>query len=61
MRNDNPKATTTDASIPVVSDEYSLMVGPDGLFLQDHSKGYEHVVALWPKPHASYAAPRLSW
>src|SRR5829696_8943287 len=37
MRNDNPKATTTDAGIPVASDEYSLTVGPDGpLLLQDH-------------------------
>ena len=37
MRNDNPKATTTDAGIPVTSDEHSLTVGPDGpILLQDH-------------------------
>src|SRR5436190_19905958 len=37
MRNDNSKATTTDAGIPVASDEYSLTVGPDGpILLQDH-------------------------
>ena len=30
-------ATTTDAGIPVASDEHSLSVGPDGpLLLQDH-------------------------
>src|SRR5579883_3259959 len=32
-----PPVTTTDAGIPVASDEYSLSVGPDGpLLLQDH-------------------------
>lgn len=32
-----PPATTTDAGIPVASDEHSLTVGPDGpLLLQDH-------------------------
>jgi catalase len=32
-----PEATTTDAGIPVESDEYSLTVGPDGpILLQDH-------------------------
>jgi catalase len=32
-----PPVTTTDAGIPVPSDEYSLSVGPDGpLLLQDH-------------------------
>ena len=37
MRNDNSKPTTTDAGIPVASDEYSLTVGPDGpILLQDH-------------------------
>lgn len=35
--NDGRKPTTTDAGIPVVSDEYSLTVGPDGrILLQDH-------------------------
>ena len=30
-------ATTTDAGIPVASDEHSLTVGPDGpMLLQDH-------------------------
>jgi catalase len=30
-------ATTTDAGIPVPSDEYSLTIGPDGpILLQDH-------------------------
>src|SRR5258708_20584135 len=37
INNDNSKATTTDAGIPVASDEYSLTVGPDGpILLQDH-------------------------
>lgn len=37
MRNDNPKTTTTDAGIPVASDEYSLTVGPDGpILLKGH-------------------------
>jgi catalase len=32
-----PEATTTDAGIPVESDEHSLTVGPDGpILLQDH-------------------------
>ncbi|CAI7975909.1 MULTISPECIES: catalase [unclassified Parafrankia] len=32
-----PRPTTTDAGIPVASDEHSLSVGPDGpLLLQDH-------------------------
>ena len=30
MKNDDRKPTTTDAGIPVASDEYSLTVGPDG-------------------------------
>ena len=35
--NDSRKPTTTDAGIPVPSDEYSLTVGPDGpILLQDH-------------------------
>src|SRR6202050_2724378 len=34
---DQPPRTTTDAGIPVSSDEYSLTVGPDGpILLQDH-------------------------
>src|SRR6056297_523813 len=37
MKNDDAKSTTTDAGMPVSSDEYSLTVGPDGpLLLQDH-------------------------
>lgn len=33
----SPKATTNDAGIPVVSDEHSLTVGPDGpIVLHDH-------------------------
>jgi len=37
MKNDDRKLTTTDAGIPVSSDEYSLTVGPDGpILLQDH-------------------------
>jgi catalase len=36
MKNDDRKFTTTDAGIPVPSDEYSLTVGPDGpILLQD--------------------------
>jgi catalase len=36
-KNDNPPSTTTDAGIPVSSDEYSLTVGRDGpILLQDH-------------------------
>ncbi len=37
MNNDDRKPTTTDAGIPVASDEHSLSVGPDGpLLLHDH-------------------------
>src|SRR5258708_12554637 len=37
MTNDSRKPTTTDAGIPVASDEHSLTVGPDGpILLQDH-------------------------
>ena len=37
MTNDSYKPTTTDAGIPVASDEHSLTVGPDGpILLQDH-------------------------
>ena len=37
MKKENRKPTTTDAGIPVSSDEYSLTVGPDGpILLQDH-------------------------
>jgi catalase len=33
----NPKPTTTDAGIPVASDEHSLTIGPDGpIVLHDH-------------------------
>ncbi len=36
MKNDDRKPTTTDAGIPVPSDEFSLTVGPDGpILLQD--------------------------
>ena len=37
MTDNQPRATTTDAGIPVESDEHSLTVGPDGpILLQDH-------------------------
>jgi catalase len=37
VTNVNPKTQTTDAGIPVESDQYSLTVGPDGpILLQDH-------------------------
>ena len=37
MTDNHPTATTTDAGIPVASDEHSLTVGPDGpILLQDH-------------------------
>ncbi len=37
MPNDERKPTTTDAGIPVTSDEHSLTVGPDGpILLHDH-------------------------
>ncbi len=37
MKKDKRKPTTTDAGIPVSSDEYSMTVGPDGpILLQDH-------------------------
>ena len=37
MASDGAKFTTTDAAIPVASDEHSLTVGPDGpILLQDH-------------------------
>lgn len=36
-RDDNEKFTTTDAGIPVPSDEHSLTIGPNGpILLQDH-------------------------
>jgi len=37
MTSTQPKPTTTDAGIPVASQEHSLTVGPDGpILLQDH-------------------------
>jgi catalase len=37
MNNAQPNPTTTDAGIPVSSDEHSLTIGPDGpILLQDH-------------------------
>jgi catalase len=37
MKGDERRVTTTDAGIPVASDEHSLTVGPDGpIVLQDH-------------------------
>jgi catalase len=37
MAKDDRKPTTSDAGIPIASDEYSLTVGPDGpILLQDH-------------------------
>src|SRR5579864_410206 len=37
MANEGRKPTTTDAGIPVPSDDHSLTVGPDGpILLQDH-------------------------
>jgi len=37
MTSTQPVPTTTDAGIPVESDEHSLTVGPDGpILLQDH-------------------------
>ena len=37
MTDIQPKPTTTDAGIPVESDEHSLTVGPDGpILLHDH-------------------------
>ncbi len=37
MTDAHPRPTTTDAGIPVASDEHSLTVGPDGpILLQDH-------------------------
>jgi catalase len=37
MASENRNPTTTDAGIPVSSDEHSLTVGPDGpILLQDH-------------------------
>ena len=37
LASDSPKPTTTDAGIPVTSDEHSLTVGPDGpILLHDH-------------------------
>ncbi|QDU91743.1 Catalase [Pirellulimonas nuda] len=37
MKQESPKHTTTDAGIPVASDEHSLTIGPDGpILLQDH-------------------------
>jgi catalase len=37
MTSTQPKPTTTDAGIPVASDDHSLTVGPDGpILLQDH-------------------------
>ncbi len=37
MTHDKPQVTTTDAGIPVESDEFSLTVGPNGpVLLHDH-------------------------
>jgi catalase len=37
MTSDRPRPTTTDAGIPVASDDHSLTAGPDGpILLQDH-------------------------
>ena len=37
MTHDKPEVTTTDAGIPVESDEFSLTVGPNGpVLLHDH-------------------------
>jgi catalase len=37
MTDTQPRPTTSDAGIPVESDEHSLTVGPDGpILLQDH-------------------------
>ncbi|MBW0101804.1 catalase [Pseudonocardia sp. KRD291] len=37
MTSSQPEPTTTDAGIPVASDEHSLTIGPDGpILLQDH-------------------------
>ena len=37
MTDTQPRPTTTDAGIPVSSDEHSLTIGPDGpILLQDH-------------------------
>jgi catalase len=37
MSNPQHRPTTTDAGIPVASDEHSLTIGPDGpILLQDH-------------------------
>ena len=37
MKKDKTKPTTTDAGIPVASEEFSLTVGPDGpILLHDH-------------------------
>ncbi|MGZ4546988.1 MAG: catalase, partial [Blastococcus sp.] len=37
MTTSQPRPTTTDAGIPVASDEHSLTVGPDGpILLHDH-------------------------
>jgi catalase len=37
MNDYQPNPTTTDAGIPVASDEHSLTIGPDGpILLQDH-------------------------
>src|ERR1700758_1317663 len=37
MTNEQPAPTTTDAGIPVASDDHSLTIGPDGpILLQDH-------------------------
>ncbi|MDX9833658.1 MAG: catalase, partial [Desulfobulbus sp.] len=37
MHDNDPKFSTTDAGIPVSSDEFSLTVGPDGpILMHDH-------------------------
>jgi catalase len=37
-RHENRPEMTTDAGVPVASDEHSLTIGPDGpILLQDHS------------------------
>ena len=60
MTSTRPKPTTTDAGIPVESDEHSLTVGPDGpILLQDHYLIEQ--MAQWNRERTPERFAMFSW